>query len=530
MKHSPVALLLAALTPCLSLEASETSTPATPPNIVVIMADDLGFGDLSCYGAKAVPTPNVDRIASRGVLFTNGYAPAATCTPSRYAMLTGDYAWRQTAKQTTILDGDAPLAIEPGTVTLPEMLRRRGYATGLVGKWHLGLGDGKTPLNFNGEVTPGPRQIGFDYSIIIPATVDRVPSVWLENDRVVGLDPADPISVSYKNNISDTPLGTERPDLLMQKADKQHSNSIIHGISRIGYMKGGHAARFKDEDLPHTVVNKTVDFLEKHQGKPFFLYVGLFEPHVPRVADPRIVGATGSCGIRGDVIRQMDWQTGKILDALERLKLADNTLILFTSDNGPIFFDGYEDNAKADSDAAGHDPAGGLRGFKYLVYEGSTRVPFLMSWPAKVPAGVSDRMICLTDMMATCAAVTGAQVPAGVAVDSLNQLPVLLDHSTKAIRESVVQQGISGAYAIRNLDWKLIPANAVKQANGMGSGANPDDPRFAAAIVRETLLFNLAEDPAETKNLASKHPEKVKELSALLRKTGVRHLSGLEAD
>ena len=153
-----------------------------------------------------------------------------------------------------------------------------------------------------------------------------------------------------------------------------------------------------------------------------------------------------------------------------------------------------------------------------------------MSWPAKVPAGVSDRMICLTDVMATCAAITGAQVPAGVAVDSINQLPVLLDHSTKAIRDSVVQQGISGAYAIRYGDWKLIPANAVKQANGMGSGANPDDPRFAAAIVRETLLFNLAEDPAETKNLASEHPEKVKEMSALLRKTGVRHLSGLEAD
>ena len=395
----------------------------------------------------------------------------------------------------------------------------------LTGKWHLGLGDGLTPLNFNSEVTPGPRQIGFDYSIIIPATVDRVPSVWLENDRVVGLDPADPISVSYKNNISDTPLGTERKDLLMQQADKQHSNSIIHGISRIGYMKGGHSARFKDEDLPQTVVGKAVEFLEKNQAKPFFLYVGLFEPHVPRVADPRIVGPTGSAGIRGDVIRQMDWQTGKILDALERLNLAENTLIVFTSDNGPIFFDGYEDNAKADADAVGHDPAGGLRGFKYLVYEGSTRVPYLVSWPAKIAAGVSDRLICVTDLMSTTAAISGGKIPEGVARDSLNQLPGLLDPSAKAVRETIVQQGISGAYGIRKGDWKFIPANAAKQAHSMGSGANPDDPRFAAAIVREPLLFNLAEDPQESKNLAAQYPEKMMELSKLLTKNGVRHMA-----
>ena len=523
MSLTPTKLFIASLLPVVGLQAAESTQPNARPNIVVIMADDCGYGDLSSYGAKAVPTPHIDRIATRGVRFTNGYAPASTCTPSRYAMLTGDYAWRQTARQTTILDGDAPLSIEPGLVTLPEMLRRCGYSTGIVGKWHLGLGDGKTALNFNSEVTPGPRQIGFDYSIIIPATVDRVPSVWVENDRVVGLDPADPISVSYKNNISDTPLGSERPDLLMQQADPQHSNSIVHGISRIGYMKGGHAARFKDEDLPHTVVDKTVEFLEKNKAKPFFLYVGLFEPHVPRVADPRIVGATGVGGIRGDVIRQMDWQTGKILDALERLKLDHNTLVIFTSDNGPIFFDGYKDNAQADCEAIGHEPGGGLRGFKYAPFEGSTRVPFLMSWPAQVAPGVSDRLISLTDLMATCAAISGASIPEGVARDSLNQLPVLLNPSSKAVRESVVLNGISGAYAIRMGDWKYIPANASKQANGMGSGANPDDPRFAAAIVREPLLFNLLDDPAESKNLAAQYPEKVKELSKLLTKTGVLH-------
>ena len=191
--------------------------------------------------------------------FTQGYAPSATCTPSRYSLLTGEYAWRQKAKTTSILDGDAPLCIEPGRLTLPAMLRQAGYQTGMVGKWHLGLGDGQTPVDFNGEVKPGPLEIGFDYCHIIPATVDRVPSVWIENHKVRNLDPADPIEVSYLTNLSDEPTGLERPDLLKQGADKQHSCTIINGISRIGYMKGGKSARFKDEELASTVVAKSID-------------------------------------------------------------------------------------------------------------------------------------------------------------------------------------------------------------------------------------------------------------------------------
>ena len=201
---------------------------------------------------------------------------------------------------------------------------------------------------------------------------------------MVGLDPADPITVSYQTNISDEPTGLRRPDLLKQPADKQHSGTIVNGISRIGYMKGGHSARFKDEQLAPTLVEKTIGFMTAHQHQPFFIYVGMFEPHVPRVANPSFVGSSG-CGLRGDVIEQIDWETGKIMAALDRLHLATNTLVLFTSDNGPVFFDGYYDHSK--EDAHGHQPAGGLRGWKYLVFEGGTRVPFIARWPGRVPAG-----------------------------------------------------------------------------------------------------------------------------------------------
>jgi arylsulfatase A-like enzyme len=505
------AALLLALT---AHSGAEPEKLRSKPNIIIILADDLGAGDLSCAGATKIKTPNIDRLAAEGVRFTQGYAPSATCTPSRFSLLTGEYAWRQSAKKNTILDGDAPLCIEPGRLTLPAMLRQAGYQTGIVGKWHLGLGDGQAKVDFNKEVKPGPLEVGFDYCHIIPATVDRVPSVWIENHKVRNLDPADPITVSYLTNISDEPTGLEHPELLSRYgADKQHACTIINGISRIGYMKGGHSARFQDEELPKTVVAKSVQFIEKHQDTPFFLEVGLFEPHVPRVAAPQFVGKSG-CGLRGDVIEQIDWEVGEIMKALDRLKIANNTLVIFSSDNGPILFDGYFD--RSEEDLNGHQPTGGLRGWKYLTYEGGCRVPLIARWPKQIKPRVSEQLFSLVDVYATLASIVGQVISADTAPDSLDMSNVLLGKTSKNLRSSSVLHGIGGL-ALRQGDWKYIPATEKVKPGGMGSGANAADPRFAAANIPEPLLFNLATDPNETKNVITSHPKKAAELEKELK-------------
>jgi arylsulfatase A-like enzyme len=506
---------VAALLAATALAAAAAEYPAKP-NIIIILADDLGPGDMSCAGATKFQTPNIDLLAAEGVRFTQGYAPSATCTPSRYSLLTGEYAWRQKAKSNTILDGDAPLCIEPGRPTLPAMVREAGYETGVVGKWHLGLGDGQTRVDFNGDIKPGPLEIGFDYCHIIPATVDRVPSVWIENHRVRNLDAADPIVVSYLSNISDEPTGLDRPDLLKQGADKQHSCTIINGISRIGYMKGGKSARFKDEELASTVISKSVEFIEQHKSAPFFLSVGLFEPHVPRVAEKPFVG-TSDCGVRGDVIRQIDWEVGEIMKALDRLNLATNTLVIFSSDNGPILFDGYYDRSV--EDLHGHQPTAGLRGWKYLTFEGGCRVPFIARWPQRIKPRVSDQFFSLVDVYATVAKLIGEQLPPNAAPDSLDLSSVLLGTTNKNVRDHTVLHGIGGL-ALRQGDWKFIPATAG--AAGMGSGANAGDARFAAATIPEPLLFNLADDPNEMNDVFAKYPQKAGELAEQLKAIGTR--------
>ncbi len=469
------------------------------PNIVLIYADDLGYGDVSCYGATRVETPNVDRLAKEGLRFTDAHAPSATCTPSRYAMLTGEYAWRRPG--TSILPGDAKLIIEPGRRTLALLLKQAGYRTGVVGKWHLGLGDEQ--LDWNKAIQPGPLEIGFDYSFLIPATGDRVPCVYVENHHVVGLDPDDPIRVRFGSQIGDEPTGRAQPELLKMRPSHGHDNTIINGISRIGYMTGGRAARWVDEDMADVITRRATNFIEKNRDQPFFLFFSLHDIHVPRTPHPRFVGKT-QMGPRGDAIVQLDWCTGQILAALDRMHLTDNTLIIFTSDNGPVVNDGYRDEAVAK--LGDHRPAGPLRGGKYSMFEGGTRVPMLVRWPQRVKPGVSDALVCQIDFLASFATLTGQSLSAEDAPDSIDILPALLGQKDQG-REHLVEHG--GALALRQGPWKLIVPNQLRERNAhtgieLGRAAAPQ-------------LYNLDQDLGEQNNLAAKHPERVREMLALLQ-------------
>jgi arylsulfatase A-like enzyme len=471
------------------------------PNIVFIYADDLGYGDVSSYGATALKTPNIDRIASEGLRFTDAHASAATCTPSRYTLLTGDYAWRR--RGTGILPGDAALIIEPGRTTLPSMLQRAGYATGAVGKWHLGLGPAGGP-DWNRGINPSPNDVGFTYSFVMAATGDRVPTVYIENHAVVGLDPADPIAVSYAKPVGDWPTGKANPELLKMHPSHGHDQTIINGVSRIGYMTGGRSAVWKDEDMADVFTARAVGFIEAQQAKPFFLYFALHDPHVPRLPNPRFVGST-SMGPRGDAIVQADWCVGQVLATLDRLHLAENTLIIFTSDNGPVVDDGYKDEAV--EKLGSHRPAGPYRGGKYSIFEGGTRVPFIVRWPGHVKPGRSDALVSQVDLLASFAALTGQSIAGGDARDSRNIMPALLGRS-KSGRRDLVEQ--AGSLALRQGTWKYIApgkgAKINKETNTeLGNDAGPQ-------------LYDLARDPGETRNLATKHPARVRDMDAALEK------------
>ncbi len=420
---------------------------ADRPNIVLIYADDLGYGDVGCYGATAVKTPHLDALAARGLRLTDGHATSATCTPSRYALLTGEYPWRK--KGTGILPGDARMIIEPGRETVASMLKAAGYRTGVVGKWHLGLGGEN--LDWNGEIHPCPLDVGFDSSFIMAATGDRVPCVYVEGRRVVGLDPQDPISVSYGKPIGNEPLGKDHPELLKMKFSHGHDMTIVNGISRIGTMSGGKAARWVDEDMADVFTRKAVEFIHSAGEQPFFLFFATHDIHVPRVPHQRFVGST-KMGPRGDVITEFDWSVGEVLKALADRKLTDNTLVIVTSDNGPVVDDGYQDDAP--EKLGSHRPAGPLRGGKYSHFEGGTRVPFIVHWPARIrQPQVSGALVCQIDFLRSFATLVGAQVRSPG--DSEDVLPALLGESNTG-REVLVEQ--AGRLAIRRGNWKLIPA------------------------------------------------------------------------
>ncbi len=494
-----VGLAAAAAVVPLDLMAADAKRPA---NVVIIYADDLGYGDVSCYGATKIKTPNIDRLAREGVRFTNAHSPSATCTPSRYAMLTGEYAWRK--KGTGIAAGDARMIIEPGRTTLPLLMKRAGYTTGVVGKWHLGLGAPGGKLDWNDEITPGPLDIGFDYCFLIPATGDRVPCVYVENRRIVGLDPKDPIRVSFGKPIGDEPTGKDHPELLKMHPSHGHDQTIINGISRIGYMSGGKVARWVDEDMADAITGKAKGFIEKNKDKPFFLYFSTHDIHVPRVPHPRFAGKSG-LGPRGDVILQLDWCVGEILGTLERLNLAENTLVIFTSDNGPVVDDGYKDQAV--EKLGGHKPAGPLRGGKYSAFDAGTRVPFIVRWPERAKTALSDALVCQIDFMASVAALTGQKLARDDAPDSFDVLSALLGQSPSG-RDHLVEH--AGTLSLIKGDWKYIEPSKGPKINRNVNIELGNDP--------EPQLYDLENDLGEKHNVAAEHPEVVKELAALLKK------------
>lgn len=466
--------------------AQDAGAADRPPNIVLIYADDLGYGDIGPYGATRAPTPHLDKLAAEGLRFTDAHSASATCTPSRYAILTGEYAWRKPG--TGILPGDAALIIEPGRPTLPSILKDAGYATGAVGKWHLGLGDGKTKIDWNEKLAPGPLEIGFDSCYIIPATVDRVPCVYVEGHHVAGLDPADPIFVNYKEKVGDEPTGRENPEQLIMKSSHGHDQTIVNGIGRIGWMEGGHAARWTDEDIADVFAARAVEFIEKNQKQPFFLYLATHDVHVPRVPHPRFVGRS-PMGPRGDVIVEFDDTVGTILGALDRLNLAENTLVIVTSDNGPFVDDGYQDQAEAL--LGDHRPAGPWRGGKYKCYEGGTRMPMIVRWPGKIAPGVSDALICQVDFPATLARLAGREFPKETGPDGQNMLDALLGKSKRGRDELMEHDGFATT-ALRQGPWKFIPKRGAKEPAGE--------------------LYNLADDPGETRDLAAENPDRVAEM------------------
>lgn len=464
------------------------------PNIVVIMADDLGYGDVSCYGTQSLQTPNIDRLAAEGQRFTSGYCSASTCTPTRYSFLTGTYAFRK--KGTGIAPPNSPALIQPGTVTIASLLKQAGYRTAVIGKWHLGLG--QDAPDWNGALKPGPLEIGFDHCFLLPTTNDRVPQVYVSDHHVLNLDPADPLWVGNEKPSDDHPTGITHRDTLKMDWSHGHNATIHNGISRIGFYTGGHAARFRDEDLADKWVEQSIRWIEANQDQPFFLFFASHDLHVPRVVHERFQGAT-SLGPRGDAIAELDWCVGQLLETLDRLKLADQTLVVFCSDNGPVLDDGYQDQAIEKIGA--HLPAGPYRGGKYNVFEGGTRTPFITRWPGRIPAGESSEMVCTIDLAASCAALAGVELPEDACLDSFNVLGALLGQPDAKGRDQLVQQdnGQGGNYGFRVGNWKLLRHDSKRTSN--------TELRLQRREIAPYQLYDLSNDPGERKNVIKQHPQ-----------------------
>ena len=493
------------LTLLLLFSLSTIASAADRPNVIVIMADDLGYGDVSCYGATELATPNIDKLASGGLRFTQGYCSASTCTPTRFSFLTGMYAFRQPGAG--IAAPNATALVKPGTETIASLMNKAGYETAVVGKWHLGLGEGDGP-DWNNQLKPGPLEIGFDYCYLLPTTNDRVPSVYVENHRVVDLDPSDPLWVGRKKPSADHPTGKD-PEVrakLKMNWSHGHNNTVHNGIGRIGFYTGGNKARWRDEDLADAWVEKSNAWIEQQKDKPFFLFFASHDLHVPRMPHERFQGKT-KLGFRGDAIVQLDWCVGELMKTLDRLELSEKTLIVFCSDNGPVLDDGYQDGAI--EKLAKHKPSGIYRGGKYSIYEGGTRTPFITYWPNKIKPGESDKVVCTVDLASSMAALVDQAVPADACPDSFNVLPALLGQRDAKGRDHVLQQPNKGpTLALRVGDWKVLSYDNAK----------PKKHLTYEKKAGKYELYDLSKDPSEKNNLAKQNPKKLKEMLAQLEK------------
>ena len=483
--------------------AQQSLADGQKPNVIFIYADDLGYGDLECYGATRVQTPHVNRLANEGIRFTNAHATASTSTPSRYAMLTGEYAWRRPG--TDIAAGNAGMIIRPERFTMADMFKSVGYTTAALGKWHLGLGDKTAEQDWNAPLPMALGDLGFDYSYIMAATGDRVPCVFIENGQVANYDPSAPIYVSYEENFPGEPTGKDNPELLYNlKPSFGHDKSIVNGISRIGYMKGGGKALWKDENIADSIVTHAIDFIRLNQEKPFFLYLATNDVHVPRFPHERFRGKS-PMGLRGEAILQFDWTVGQLLAALDELGLTENTLIILSSDNGAVVDDGYADRS---TELLGdHKPVGPLRGNKYSAFEGGTRIPAIVHWPRTIrkPA-VSDALVSQIDWFASLAHLVGARLPKGSAPDSYNYMDTWLGKSQED-RPWVVEQALNHALSLRTKDWKYIEPS-------QGDSISYYE-KIETGYSRHPQLYDMRQ-VGERDNQAWQHPEQVYQMQTIL--------------
>lgn len=509
MNHSSI-LAAGFLLPAMAASSQDKPhKPALPsnPNVIIILADDLGYGDLECYGAKNVKTPNVNRLANTGIQFTNAHAAASTSTPSRYSLLTGEYAWRRPG--TDVAPGNAGMIIRPEHYTMADMMKSRGYATAAIGKWHLGIGDKEGQQDWNAPLPMSLADIGFDYHYIMAATADRVPCVFIENGAVANYDPEHPIEVNYHTNFPGEPTGKENPELLFnQRSSHGHDMSIVNGIGRIGYMKGGGKALWKDENIADSITARAVQFISSHKDSPFFMYFCTNDVHVPRFPHHRFRGKN-PMGVRGDAIAQFDWSVGQIMHALDSLGIADNTLIILSSDNGPVVDDGYDD--RAEELLNGHSPAGPFRGNKYSAFEGGTMVPMIVNWPAAVKGGKkSDLLTTQVDWLASLSELVGAKIPSGAAPDSRSRLGNMLGYDSQPA-PWVIEMASNRTLSVRTQKWKYIEPNDGPKMITWG-------PKIETGNHPMPQLYDMEASADEQKNLALEHPQVVFEMQNILRR------------